>query len=55
MVIEIALRRKELLLYTLSCRTAGFQESLLGLPLSTTRLTLSSCLINSLVDVSRGV
>jgi hypothetical protein len=33
----------------------GFQESLLGLPLSTTRLTLRSCLTNALVDVFRGV
>jgi hypothetical protein len=55
MVIEIALRRKELLIDILPDRTAGFQESLLGLPLPTTRLTLRSCLTNALVDVSRGV
>jgi hypothetical protein len=55
MVIEIALRKKELLIDILPSRTAGFQESLLGLPLSTTRLTLRSCLTNALVDVSRGV
>ena len=36
-------------------RTARFQESLLGLPLSTTRLTLRSCLTNAEVDVFRGV
>jgi hypothetical protein len=55
MVIEIVLKRKELLIDILPDRTAGFQESLLGLPLSTTRLTLRSCLTNALVDVSRGV
>ena len=55
MVMEIALRRKELLLDILPGRTAGFQESLLGLPLSTTRLTLRSYLTNAEVDVFRGV